>query len=285
METSTTKFPEFELQRLTMLDFDNAPSFIFSIFLFLSLNPEMSPIKSRVITINVGGVLYTTYVATLTRFPDSMIATMFSGKHTMCCDDKGNYFIDRDGELFRHILNFLRNPEEFEPQKLCADLFRNLQSEARYYGLLGHMFPYKSRICPVSVGSIKRQNLIYSEKKVDNSHWVQWASVNAVVSRNDVGIFYLSGCKDNQQLRFEHIPLTCCNVCAKMYAVLEPEQHSIVTIALPENEENTEDRRLIVYLPSARFNHDLCHAKLCESVRPEYKVFRDQCGQCFENHD
>jgi hypothetical protein len=245
----------------------------------------MSPIKSRAITINVGGVLYTTYIATLTRFPDSMIATMFSGKHTMCTDEKGNYFIDRDGELFRHILNFLRNPEEFEFQKLGQELFRNLQSEARYFGLLGHMFPYKPRTCMASVGAIKRQNLIYSEKKVENTHWVQWASVSVVVSRNDCGTFHISCCRENQQLRFEDLPLTCCTICSKTYAIISPEQHSIVTIALPENEENVEDRRLIVYVPLSRFNFDAAHAKTAETLRPEYRMFRDQCGDCFEHHE
>lgn len=245
----------------------------------------MSPIKSRVVTLNVGGATYTTYVATLTRFPDSMIATMFSGKHAMVADDKGNYFIDRDGELFRHILNFLRNPEEFEPQKLKPELFRNLQSEARYFGLLGHMFPYKSRTCLASIGSIKRQNLIYSEKKIENTHWVQWAPATVLVSRDECGIFNISCCSESPQLRFEQTPLSYCETCNKMYAILSPEQHSVVSIALPENEENVIDRRLILYLPMSRINFDPSHAKTVEHLRPEYRVFRDQCGVCFENHD
>jgi hypothetical protein len=247
---------------------------------------EVVPIKSRVITINVGGLVYTTYLATLTRFQDTMIATMFAGKHTMCFDEKGNYFVDRDGELFRHILNFLRNPEEFEPPKLSPELFRNLQSEARYFGLLGHMFPYKPRKCVVSIGSIKRPNLIYSEKKVDNSHWVRWAQASIVVSRDDCGIFRASGCAESGQLRFHMLSLTYCPTCCRMYGIVSPEQHSIVTIALPENEENVDDRRLLLHFPSSRINYyDPVHAKTAEHLRPEFRVFRDQCGECFECDD
>lgn len=242
----------------------------------------MSPNTGRVITINVGGAIYTTYLATLTRFPDTMIATLFAGKHTMCVDERGNFFVDRDGELFRHILNFLRNPEEFEPHKLSPELFRNLQSEARYFGLLGHMFPYKPRKCTVSIGSIRRPNLIYSEKKVDNTHWVLWAQASVVVSRDECGSFRANSSADSPHLRFQDLPLTYCPACQRMCGIVIPEQHSIVTIAVPENEENVHDRRLILHFPVNRINHDPVHAKTAEHLRPEFRIFRDQCGECFE---
>ncbi|XP_062993934.1 BTB/POZ domain-containing protein KCTD11 [Elgaria multicarinata webbii] len=60
------------------------------------------------ITLNVGGKLYSTTLETLTRFPDSMLGAMFRGPQPALTDSSGNYFIDRDGKAFRHILNFLR---------------------------------------------------------------------------------------------------------------------------------------------------------------------------------
>ncbi|XP_015275822.1 PREDICTED: BTB/POZ domain-containing protein KCTD11 [Gekko japonicus] len=60
------------------------------------------------VTLNVGGKFYSTTFETLTRFPDSMLGAMFRGPRPALTDSNGNYFIDRDGKTFRHILNFLR---------------------------------------------------------------------------------------------------------------------------------------------------------------------------------
>ncbi|XP_077987422.1 BTB/POZ domain-containing protein KCTD1-like [Glandiceps talaboti] len=87
----------------------------------------------EMVSLNVGGKLYTTSLTTLTRFPDSMLGTMFSGNVPVQTDDKGNYLIDRDGELFRHVLNFLRItrlqlPRDFEEHD-------SLIEEADFYQL------------------------------------------------------------------------------------------------------------------------------------------------------
>ncbi|KAM7065526.1 BTB/POZ domain-containing protein KCTD21 isoform 1-T4 [Acridotheres tristis] len=78
---------------------------------------------SEPITLNVGGKLYTTSLSTLTSFPDSMLGAMFSGKIPTKKDRQGNCFIDRDGKIFRYILNFLRTshldlPEDFQEMGL-----------------------------------------------------------------------------------------------------------------------------------------------------------------------
>ncbi|KAF5783898.1 putative chromatin remodeling & transcription regulator BTB-POZ family [Helianthus annuus] len=65
-----------------------------------------------------------------------MLAAMFSGHHTVCKDDKGYVFIDRDGKHFRHILNWLR--DGVAPVSNLSDLERvELLREAEYYQLLG----------------------------------------------------------------------------------------------------------------------------------------------------
>ena len=58
--------------------------------------------------LNVGGVFFTTLRTTLTRFPDSMLAAMFSGGHELQMDSRGAFFIDRNGTYFGYILEFLR---------------------------------------------------------------------------------------------------------------------------------------------------------------------------------
>ncbi|XP_028654156.1 BTB/POZ domain-containing protein KCTD21-like [Erpetoichthys calabaricus] len=71
-------------------------------------NPEKSAFRDP-ISLNVGGQVYTTTLGTLTKFQDSMLGAMFKGELPLLKDDKGNYFIDRDGKIFRHILNYLRS--------------------------------------------------------------------------------------------------------------------------------------------------------------------------------
>lgn len=89
----------------------------------------------EVVTLNVGGVHYTTTRSTLTQFGDSMIGAMFSGRH-LCpsLDHEGHAFIDRDGPMFRHVLNFLRSgrlrlPGDFRDHDM-------LEEEADFYQIV-----------------------------------------------------------------------------------------------------------------------------------------------------
>ena len=85
----------------------------------------------EVLTLNVGGMLYTTTRSTLTKYRDSMLGAMFDGAFELPTDCNGHYFIDRDGETFRYVLNFLRT------HKICVpDDYKNLElleAEADYY--------------------------------------------------------------------------------------------------------------------------------------------------------
>jgi len=95
---------------------------------------------STIVELNVGGVFYSTSVATLTSEPGSKLALMFdlselqnNEESTLLKDSKGKYFIDRDGVLFRYILDYLRNkklvlPENFQETK-------RLLIEADFYEL------------------------------------------------------------------------------------------------------------------------------------------------------
>lgn len=63
----------------------------------------------QVVELNVGGVFYSTTPATLTREPDSLLGRLFSGAAPPPPKDaKGKYFLDRDGVLFRYVLDYLR---------------------------------------------------------------------------------------------------------------------------------------------------------------------------------
>ena len=83
------------------------------------------------VELNVGGKLYSTTVSTLTRLHNNLIEKMFTGQTPITKDANGRYFIDRDGEIFAHILNFLRTRS-----LTLQDSFNDMDSlmrEAEFY--------------------------------------------------------------------------------------------------------------------------------------------------------
>ncbi|XP_061538317.1 BTB/POZ domain-containing protein KCTD14 isoform X3 [Phycodurus eques] len=62
-----------------------------------------------VVHLNVGGERFCTSVGTLTKFPESKLAEWFSGPPKLPKDSQGHYFLDRDGEHFGAVLEFLRS--------------------------------------------------------------------------------------------------------------------------------------------------------------------------------
>ena len=93
------------------------------------------------IKLDIGGQSFTTALTTLTRFPDTMLGAMFSGRHALKENDAGAHFIDRDGTHFRYILNFLRSPESFDNSCVPRSTLAEVMLEADYYGLKDLMFP------------------------------------------------------------------------------------------------------------------------------------------------
>jgi hypothetical protein len=84
--------------------------------------------------IDVGGHLYTSSLETLTKYPTSRISKMFNGSIPIVLDAlKHHYFIDRDGKLFRHVLNFLRTSRLVLPENFND--FEALIAEAKFYEL------------------------------------------------------------------------------------------------------------------------------------------------------
>ena len=104
----------------------------------IQLMSKMNKIQDSCIKLNIGGHLYTTSTLTLTRDPQSMLATMFSGKHSIIKEGDGSCFIDRDGTHFRYILNYLRDGG-FNDDMLSGDndTRTELLVEAKYYQLSG----------------------------------------------------------------------------------------------------------------------------------------------------
>jgi hypothetical protein len=114
------------------------------------------------VMLDVGGCRFTTSLTTLQRFPDTMIGAMFSGRHAL--PTAGEYFfIDRDGTHFRHILNFLRQPEGFKVD-LPEGPLDELKRECKYYGLLDEMFPWTPAE-PITVTNTLNQPVLVTQRK------------------------------------------------------------------------------------------------------------------------
>ncbi|XP_018584734.1 BTB/POZ domain-containing protein KCTD4-like [Scleropages formosus] len=105
------------------------------------LNPDLlQPSKSikrsssSTITLNVGGHLYAALRQTLAKHQGSLLEEIANGKKPVQhVDSMGNTFIDRDGHVFRHVLNFLRLGELLLPNDFKeAGLLRR---EAEFYHL------------------------------------------------------------------------------------------------------------------------------------------------------
>jgi len=78
------------------------------------------------------------------RYPDSRLSKMFNGSIPIVLDSlKQHYFIDRDGKMFKHILNFMRTNKLLVSHDFpFLDL---LEEEARYFELEGKKSTERSR--------------------------------------------------------------------------------------------------------------------------------------------
>eukprot|EP01087_Luapelamoeba_hula_P000913 TRINITY_DN10680_c0_g1_i2.p1 TRINITY_DN10680_c0_g1~~TRINITY_DN10680_c0_g1_i2.p1 ORF type:complete len:469 (-),score=56.80 TRINITY_DN10680_c0_g1_i2:127-1533(-) len=92
---------------------------------------EVLKLQESRIKLNVGGIKFVTSLDTLQIYTDSMLGNMFSGKFKLDTDDKGYYFIDRDGTHFRYILNFLRTGSLVVPEDPMV--VKELKIEAEFY--------------------------------------------------------------------------------------------------------------------------------------------------------
>uniref|UniRef100_A0A3P8TUR6 Potassium channel tetramerisation domain containing 12.2 n=1 Tax=Amphiprion percula TaxID=161767 RepID=A0A3P8TUR6_AMPPE len=89
----------------------------------------------EIVELNVGGQVYVTRLETLTAVPNSLLWAKFtqSSPAELPKDSKGRFFFDRDGFLFRYILDYLRDSELFLPEFFKEK--RRLQKEADFFQL------------------------------------------------------------------------------------------------------------------------------------------------------
>jgi hypothetical protein len=95
-------------------------------------------VENTILTLNVGGVLYTTTHSTLLSHPDTFFTALLSGRFSAdaCTDGNGNIFIDRDGKRFRYVLNYLRSRTLHLPRSHHhLHQYFEIKEEAEFFGL------------------------------------------------------------------------------------------------------------------------------------------------------
>lgn len=91
-----------------------------------SLSLLEDKIEQKII-LNVGGVKYETYRSTLTSYPNTLLGTMMNSPMSK---DRTEFFFDRDGELFKYILNYYRNGFVDMPTNIGTS---NIMAEFNYW--------------------------------------------------------------------------------------------------------------------------------------------------------
>ncbi|CAG8588292.1 9372_t:CDS:2, partial [Racocetra persica] len=112
--------------------------------------------REKSIILNVGGIKYETYRSTLISYPDTLLGTMFANRNVELLNpiNEKEYFIDRDGNLFRYIIQFYRTGKlywplnnnssqyflESEPQITTPISIQELEDELDFYQI-----PFKTQ--------------------------------------------------------------------------------------------------------------------------------------------
>ncbi|KAH0630755.1 hypothetical protein JD844_003944 [Phrynosoma platyrhinos] len=97
--------------------------------------PTEDMVFPEIVELNVGGQVYITRHSTLVSVPGSLLWEMFTQKssRSLARDSRGRFFVDRDGFLFRYILDFMRDQELVLPEHFPER--GRLQREAEYFKL------------------------------------------------------------------------------------------------------------------------------------------------------
>ena len=96
--------------------------------------------------------------------PGSMFHAMFSGRFDTKPSEDGSYFIDRDGNHFRYIMNYLRIGQLIVPQDKIV--CRELLAEVEFYQVEGI-------INDLRAGSFQDSSILSSDQCKTLTTWLR----------------------------------------------------------------------------------------------------------------
>jgi hypothetical protein len=100
---------------------------------------------NNIVYLNVGGMRYTTFLGTLRRHPESILAGMFRHPISLPRDSRDQnsaFFLDRNGAVFGVILDYLRGGTLLIPRD--ATQYCALRREVAFFGL-----PISAQLPPI----------------------------------------------------------------------------------------------------------------------------------------
>ncbi|GIX63967.1 kelch repeat and K+ channel tetramerization domain containing protein [Babesia caballi] len=173
------------------------------------------------VDINVGGVVFETSRHTLARQPTSFLANLVSGRHEVGRDRQGRIFLDRDYELFRVILNYMRNPE-------CLPVPRDLSestlilNEAEYYKVKFSPYPLA-----LTLGGHDGQSPVNAVEMLDRENMC-WRSCSPMQTAR---MYFGAGVLNNFVYVFGGHNLDYKALCdTEMYDRLRDTWHTVVSL-------------------------------------------------------
>lgn len=91
----------------------------------------LNQLNKNYLQLNVGGQVFTTTLDTLTKIEGNYLHDIFTGKMNIILDRNNMVFIDRDGEYFGYVLDYLRDEEVIMPDDLL--IVEMIMKEFEFY--------------------------------------------------------------------------------------------------------------------------------------------------------
>lgn len=145
------------------------------------LEPSLSIATSSLITLQVGERRFITTADTLMQ-ESSFFSSLLSGRWKDNTESDGSYFIDADGDVFKHILRYWRHgvfPLFYDkPRGYDRQLYQLLLEQARYFGI------------PSLVNWIKDQKYLQAVQITTSFHEVEGMAVSSETTGADLEVEY-----------------------------------------------------------------------------------------------
>ena len=160
-----------------------------------------------VISINVGGRVFSTTKNTILRAGDGLLAKMVSSEVGVTRDSEENIFIDRNPEMFGSILEYLRTGRLYENDLSCS--LDQLQDEAKYFGLTAllktidkkkYMKMRPSSIVSLNVGGTQFSTNMQTLMKCPDSMLAMMCNTDVPVAKDSNGAYFID--RDPEMFRF-----------------------------------------------------------------------------------
>jgi len=124
---------------------------------------QVSSEQDELVELNVGGTYkFTTTKKLLTLAKGSLLEQTFSGVHKLKVKD-GSIFLDRDGDIFKIMMNMLRSEGSLIPKNLDPYTKELLDAELKYWKVEPQKLQLEYKLNP------KLLELLNSEPKMDSN--------------------------------------------------------------------------------------------------------------------